>query len=162
NAQLFGRAVAPVPPAATCQGFVTNFADAIAYDRQHHHKIVPGTKPSDIMGMFPPEALPVLSGLARGFAVCDRWFSSAPTETFPNRAFACAATSQGHMNDATPTFTVPTIFGLLSAHGLPWKVYGYDAAPLTRLDYPDTTSAPDTCFGRFADFSRDAAGGTLP
>ena len=52
------------------------------------------------MGIFPPSALPVLSGLAKGFAVCDHWYSSVPTETFPNRAFACAATSQGHMNDA--------------------------------------------------------------
>jgi len=44
---------------------------------------------------FTPEALPVLSALARAYAVCDRSFASAPTETLPNRAFACAATSQG-------------------------------------------------------------------
>jgi phospholipase C len=37
------------------------------------------------------QMLPVLSGLASGFAVCDQWFSSAPTETLPNRAFVCAA-----------------------------------------------------------------------
>jgi hypothetical protein len=28
--------------------------------------------------MFTPEMLPVMSGLARGYAVSDRWFSSAP------------------------------------------------------------------------------------
>ena len=54
---------------------------------------MPGTTPADIMGIFTPEMLPVLSGLARGYAVCDHWFCSAPTETIPNRAFAAAGTS---------------------------------------------------------------------
>ena len=55
-----------------------------------------------------------------------------PTETLPNRAFACAATSQGHMDDKTHTFTSPTIFGLLDAANLGWAIYGYDAEPLTK------------------------------
>jgi phospholipase C len=38
------------------------------------------------MGMYTPVLLPVLSGLARGFAVCDHWYGSAPTETLPTRA----------------------------------------------------------------------------
>ena len=71
----------------------------------------PARPASDIMGCFTPEALPVLSALATGYAVCDHWFSSVPTETLPNRAFACAATSQGHMDDKTHTFTSPSIFG---------------------------------------------------
>ena len=78
------------------------------------------------MGVFPPAALPVLSGLAAGFAVCDHWYSTVPTETFPNRAFACAATSQGHMDDGTASFTVPTIFGLMTKHNMSWKI----SAPL--------------------------------
>ena len=55
----------------------------------------------------------MLSALAKGYAVCDQWFASVPTETLPNRAFACAGTSQGHMDDKTHTFTSPSIFGLL-------------------------------------------------
>ena len=43
-----------------------------------------------------------------------------------------------------------------------WKIYGYDAPPLTRLDFPDTTAAPDANFGDFADLQADAARGTLP
>jgi phospholipase C len=113
------------------------------------------------MGMFSPAALPVLSGLARGFAVCDHWYSSAPTETFPNRAFACAATSQGHMNDSTSSFTVRSIFGLMTAHNVTWKIYGYGAAPLTRGDFPDTLASPDANFGDFADFQAGAAAGQL-
>ena len=96
-----------------------------------------------------------MSGLAKGFAVCDHWYSSVPTETFPNRAFACAATSQGHMNDATASYTVQSIFGLMTAHNLSWKIYGYNAEPLTRANFPDTQSAPDTNFGKFADFQAD-------
>jgi phospholipase C len=112
--------------------------------------------------MFTPTMLPVLSGLARGFAVCDQWFSSAPTETLPNRAFACAGTSQGHMDDKTKTYTAPSIFGLLTKNNLDWRIYGYDAEPLTRMTFPDTTNAPETHFGLFTDFQAAAAAGTLP
>ena len=162
NAQLFGTGKEPTPPLATMSGFVTNFAAAITFDAQTHRAALAGTVPSDIMGVFTPESLPVMSGLAKGFAVCDHWYSSVPTETFPNRAFACAGTSQGHMNDATASYTVQSIFGLMTAHNLSWKIYGYNAEPLTRANYPDTQSAPDTNFGRFADFQADCANGTLP
>ena len=136
NSQLFGAGSAPTPPAATNGGFVTNFDAAIAYDQRSGRTVLAGTTAANIMGVFPPAALPVLSGLAKGFAVCDHWYSSVPTETFPNRAFACAGTSQGHMNDGTSSYTVQSIFGLMTAHKLSWKIYGYDAEPLTRANYP--------------------------
>jgi phospholipase C len=161
NSQLFGQGSPPTPPIATNTGYVTNFAAAIQWDGENKRTVLPGTVASDIMGVFPPSALPILSGLARGFAVCDHWYSSVPTETFPNRAFACAATSQGHMNDATSSYTVQSIFGLMTAHNLSWKIYGYDAEPLTRANFPDTQNAPDTNFGKFSDFQADCAGGTL-
>ncbi len=126
------------------------------------YTIVPGTTASDIMGCFTPEALPVLSALARGYAVCDHWYASAPTETLPNRAFACAATSQGHMDDKTHTFTCPSIFGLLGNHQLGWSIYGYDSEPLTKSDFPDISSAAASHFGHFTDFTAAAAAGTLP
>ena len=162
NSQLFGTGKPPSPPVATNSGFVTNFAAAIAWDAENDRTPLSGTVPSNIMGIFPPAALPVLSGLARGFAVCDHWFSSVPTMTFPNRAFACAGTSQGHMNDSSSSYTVQSVFGLMTAHKLSWKIYGYDGEPLTRRNYPDTTAAPDTCFGKFADFQSDCAAGALP
>jgi phospholipase C len=161
NVQLFGTGSPPDPPTPTMPGFVTNFASAITFDQRSNRSVLSGTTPASIMGVFPPAALPVLSGLARGFAVCDHWYSSVPTETFPNRAFACAATSQGHMNDATSSFTVPSIFGLMTTHGVSWKIYGYDAEPLTRGNFPDVMDAPDANFGKFADFQADAAAGQL-
>jgi phospholipase C len=65
------------------------------------------------------------------------------------------------MNDSTSSYTVQSIFGLMTANHLSWKIYGYDAEPLTRANYPDTTSAPDNFFGKFTDFQADAAAGTL-
>jgi phospholipase C len=82
--------------------------------------------------------------------------------TMPNRAFACAGTSQGHLDDATKKFTVGSIFGALGAAGVAWRIYGYTTAPLTKLDYPDTAAAPPANFGHFADFRADAATGRLP
>lgn len=161
NSQLFGTGSAPVPPAATNGGFGTNFAAAISYDQRCGRSVQAGTTPAAIMGMFPPSALPVLSGLARGFAVCDHWYSSAPTETFPNRAFACAGTSQGHPNDATCYYTVQSIFGLMTAYNVSWKMYGCDAEALTRAAFPDTMSAPEACFGKVAEFQADAQAGNL-
>ncbi|HUZ21251.1 MAG TPA: alkaline phosphatase family protein [Acidimicrobiales bacterium] len=163
NAQLFGSNRPPTPPISTNQGFVENFASTLAWEAGNpSYPVVPGTVAGDIMGMFTPATLPVISGLARGYAVCDHWFASAPTETMPNRAFACAATSQGHMDDKTKTFTSPSIFGLLSGHGLDWSIYGYDADPLTRLNFPDTTNAAESHFGTFPDFQHACATGTLP
>src|ERR1700728_1242825 len=161
NSQLFGSTKAAASPVATNSGFVTNFNATIAWDKTARRSVETGTTAANIMGIFTTEALPVLSGLARGFAVCDHWYSSVPTETFPNRAFACAATSQGHMNDATKSFTVPSIFGLMTDHNLSWKIYGYTSSPLTRLDFPDTVKAPAPNIAKFKDFQTDAASGNL-
>lgn len=163
NNQLFGSATAPVPAAATNSGFVTNFTYTLGWQsKDPSWSVLPGTVARNIMGIYTPQMLPVLSGLAKGFAVCDQWFASAPTETLPNRAFVCAATSQGHMNDNTKSFTCPTIFGALSAQKLDWAIYGYTEQPLTRMNFPDTTTAADSHFGVFTDFQKAAAAGTLP
>lgn len=145
------------------QGFVINFRAAIASDLAKHYKdTLPGTEPSQIMGMYPPELLPILSGLASGFAVCDVWFASAPTMTMPNRAFAAAGTSQGHLDDHTKIFTCPSIFGRLSDKNIDWAIFGYNREPLTRHDFSDTQSADESHFGHFRDFQDRAANGTLP
>jgi phospholipase C len=55
---------------------------------------------SEIMDMYLPEQLPVLSGLARSFAVSDEWFCSVPSQTNTNRAFSMAGTSRGLVNNS--------------------------------------------------------------
>ena len=163
NMQLFGTDD-PAPGATpTNQGFVVNFKAAIASDLARHFKdTLPGTQPSEIMGMYTPEMLPIMSGLAKGFAVCDHWFAAAPTQTIPNRAFAAAATSQGHLDNAVKNFTCQSIFGLLSQNNQDWAIYGYNQDPLTRLDFTDTKTADESHFGHFRDFQQRAAAGTLP
>jgi phospholipase C len=162
NSQLFGTVKAPVSAVATNKGFVTDFSYTLGWEETEKRSILPGTAANDIMGVFTPDMLPVLSGLARGYAVCDHWFASVPTETLPNRAFACAATSQGHMDDKTKSYTCPSIFGLLSKNNISWAIYGYVDPPLTRNTFSDTTDADESHFGLFTDFQAAAAHGTLP
>ena len=49
-----------------------------------------------IMAYFPLDALPALHALAREFTVCDRWFSSLPGATWPNRLYVHSGTSLAH------------------------------------------------------------------
>ena len=163
NLQLFGVD----SPASTARpsnsGFVTSFENAIAYDQTHGRpESIPGVKPSDIMGMYDPSVLPVMSALAKGFAVCDAWFSSVPTETYPNRAFALTGTSLGHLKDDFKLLHTPSIFGRMSDAGLDWSAFGYNSEPFVRTDYLDTRAADLRHFGRFSDFQSRAKAGTLP
>jgi phospholipase C len=161
NSQLFGNTTAPTPPVATNNGFIGDFSYTLGWETKEKDSVLPGTVANDIMGMHTPETLPVLSALARGFAVCDYWYGSVPTETLPNRAFLHSATSQGHMDDKTKTFTSPTIFASLTKQNISWTIYGYNADPLTRMTFTDLTGAPDASFGEFAAFQAAAANGTL-
>jgi phospholipase C len=163
NLQLFSTQHPAAGDVANNMGFVVNFKSAIASDLARNYKdTLPGTVPSEIMGAYSAEALPIMSTLARGYAVCDRWFASVPTQTIPNRAFAAAGTSQGHLDNHVKTFTCPTIFGRLSARNLDWAIYGYNSVPLTRTDFPDTLNADASHFGHFSDFKKRARDGTLP
>ena len=164
NQQLYGTDAGPSASGAVapCNGYITDYAYTLGWEAKEKWSIVAGTTEQDIMGCFPPEALPVLSALAKGYAVCDQWFSSVPTETMPNRAFVCSGTSQGHLDDKTHTFTAPSIFGLLDSHGLGFAIYGYDATPLTKETFTDISGAGATHFGLFTDFQAAAAAGTLP
>jgi phospholipase C len=163
NYQLFSTDDPAPGSVPTNQGFVINFKAAIASDlAKHYPDTLPGTDPSEIMGMYTPEMLPIMSGLAKGFAVCDRWHSSAPTQTIPNRAFAAAATSQGHLDNHIKVFTCPSIYGRMTDKKIDWGIYGYNRDPLTRLDFTDTQHADESHFGHFRDFQARAKAGTLP
>jgi phospholipase C len=163
NFQLFSAHSPPDGAVPTNKGFVINFQNAIAYDQSQNFKdTLPGTRPSEIMGMYTPEMLPVMSALARGYAVCDQWFASAPTQTLPNRTFAAAATSMGYLKNHHIVFNTPSIFGRLSDKNVDWAIFGYNSPPMTRQDFPDTKNAPDSHIGLFSDFQARAKAGTLP
>jgi phospholipase C len=90
--------------------------------------------PGIIMNCFTPDRLPVMNGLANAYAVCDHWFSSVPTQTFPNRSFVHAATSSGYVynmwetkgdpfKDGILINKTPTIYNLLEQAGVSWHIY---------------------------------------
>src|SRR6516165_8547404 len=124
NTQLFGMpnvgSPAPIP---TMDGFVKNYVNQPANAGQTFD-------PKNVMHYFTPKQVPVISQLARQFAVCDRWFASAPCQTWPNRWFVHAATADGHENNNPPHFPdVPTIFNRLELAGIgSWKIYFHDFA----------------------------------
>ncbi len=64
------------------------------------------------------DSVPILRQLAERFAVCDRWFSSMPGPTWPNRFFVHAATSGGLDNS-------PSVKRMFKAIVLNRK-YGFD------------------------------------
>jgi phospholipase C len=163
NSELFGTQDAPSPIApASNNGFVTNFAYTLGWEGKDPGSVIAGTQPSAIMGMYTPATLPILSKLATGYAVCDHWYASAPTETFPNRAFVSQATSQGFVQDKScSVFTAPSIFTALAKKSKTWSVYGYDAPPLMRGSVADIAHAPESQFGEFADFQKAAKSGNL-
>jgi len=163
NYQLFQTDDPEAGQVATNKGFVIDFKAAIASDLAKGFKdTLTGTQPSEIMGMYSPEMLPIMSSLAKGFAVCDHWFSSAPTQTLPNRGFAAAATSLGFLQNAhAKFFTTTSIFGLMGKNNVDWSIFGYNREPMTRMDFPDTRAAADSHYGHFRDFEERAADGTL-
>jgi phospholipase C len=75
-----------------------------------------------------PAQVPVLSRLALDFAVCDQWFCSVPGETWPNRNFLHAATSDNETDIEIRAYTNRTIFELLEDNGATWRIY-YDDTP---------------------------------
>jgi len=69
----------------------------------------------EVMGAYTADQLPALYGLAQSYAVSDRWFSSVPTETNPNRAYSVCGTSLGAVdNKDLEYYDAPTLFNVLS------------------------------------------------
>ena len=167
NGQLFSSDTPPASGEAANDGFVTSFANELQNPAHPLDPKLAGAVPASIMGMYAAETLPVLSGLAKGFAVCDGWFASVPTQTFPNRAFAVAGTSLGYTDNSArgvPAFNTPSVFGKLADSGQTWKIYGYSGDPLTSHDFPDTVQPGPNgeVVSGFARFQSDAAAGQLP
>jgi phospholipase C len=87
--------------------------------------------PSSIMGYAKEDSMPVIHTLAKNGCVATRWFSSCPTETFPNRDYVVSGTSRGSVADVPFKLwqffnTAPTIFDKLSNNGLSWRIYYQD------------------------------------
>jgi len=112
--QLFGTATPVVGGAADMSGFLKDYSAPDAG----------GSTAAQIMQTFGPQEANVINDLARNFAVCDEWYSSVPTETWPNRGFVHTGSSDGHINnDDYEPYDIPTIFNVLESHGKSWGVF---------------------------------------
>ena len=161
---------APAGPAAppAMDGFVADYISAVTAET--------GKEPGydeyvQIMTGYTPEQLPVVSGLARGFAAFDHWFCEVPSQTFANRSFFHAASSSGFVVNMSPPESFPvhntaeTIFERLEAAQLTWRVY---CDPPSHISLTGLIHAP-RLLGRFGShffttdqFLEDAASGQLP
>jgi len=106
--QLFGPEAPSPNPTWPNLGFVINYA-----------KVTGTNIPVEIMEPFSTAQLPVISALAANFAISDLYFSSVPSQTWPNRSFIHAGTSNGNVNNGDiPNpfdWDVRNIFNVLEA-----------------------------------------------
>lgn len=99
-----------------------------------HEYSVMGADAKDIMGYYRLGFLPALQKLAQQFTVCDRWFSSVPGPTWPNRFYIHSGSSNGYFcmpSTETPfshwhRYSQKTIFNALADSGKTWRVYYHD------------------------------------
>src|SRR5215471_5414473 len=87
------------------------------------------TKGIRVMGFYDGNDLPAPYSLATQFATSDRFYAPAPVQTEVVRLWSMAATSQGFVHPPAETsgfLTAPTIFQLLDAAKVSWKIYSVD------------------------------------
>ncbi len=136
------------------------------------------------MGYYDGADVPVYDHLAEEFAVCDRWFSSVPGATWPNRLYALCGRAASSRDDpplyVPPLYRLPSFVRHLDAHHVSWRWYSFDPATLRLADaryvlghhrkfaYFSTAGLPwktvlnVSVSAKIACFLDDAARGTLP
>jgi len=164
----------PQPTTPPMDGFVNDYINTL--------QALDGKEPTaefygKIMQCFTPEQTPVLSTLAKEFAVFDHWYCSVPSQTWCNRAFWHAATSGGEVINAVgeggstidslksmlawkeKVWEQPTLFDRLKEKNKSYTIYA-DLFPLTcvvnGINYLENTKL------NFTDFIDDAKKGDLP
>ncbi len=116
-----------------------------------------------IMFYFPPEKLPVLTTLARSYAVFNGWFSSIPGPTICNRAFAHYGTSFGHVDMNLFYLNTPflSIYDRLLKAGRTAKLYYYDRSSST-MEVVNLLKNQPKIFATYPQFLEDCKRGELP
>ena len=133
--------------------------------------VFPGDTPGTVMTYHTAPQLPVYAYLAEEFAICDRWFSSVPGATMPNRCYAIAGRAQGSRDNINPPlYHLKSFVRHLDHAGVSWRWYSHDDVPmLWFIDqfYAASNLSRPAYFDRQGllgrkSFLQDAAAGTLP
>lgn len=150
-------------------GFIASYFGLASKDGIHPD-VTDSTKinqidPERIMHCFDSSQLPVLTALAQEFAVCDRWFSSLPGPTWPNRFFIHAASSGGlddspsDLETASSTFLNGyrfqngTVYDSLEDKCFDWNVFMGDELPQVFAISGMTDRRIEGHFDDFANFA---------
>jgi phospholipase C len=137
-------------------------ADMRGFVRDYHLACGDPVHARNVMKCFTPETLPILSTLAREYAVCDRWFASVPGSTIPNRMFVHGASSEGSVNqDAIDApFLLKTVFESMGADTpYDYRIYSSGASILLANKYLMQHQGK---FFKYDNFKEDARRGNLP
>jgi phospholipase C len=119
----------------------------------------------EAMGYYTPEVLPFAYALASTFTLANRWFSSVPGPTYPNRRFLLAGTAYGGtvtdlsalLDSAPPN---GTIFDVMSDNDVNWCDYFSDV-PATFV-IPSIVEKHFDHHAPISKFFDDCRQGTLP
>ncbi|KAH6810743.1 non-specific phospholipase C2 [Perilla frutescens var. frutescens] len=122
--------------------------------------------PQSVMNGFQPDKVGVYKALVSEFAVFDRWFSSVPASTQPNRLYVHSGTSHGATSNVVALlakgYPQRTIFDDLHDAGIAFGIY-FQNIPAT-LFYRNLRKLK--FIGKFHSyehsFKKDAAAGKLP
>jgi phospholipase C len=116
-----------------CGGFVANFARVSAERAQKAGTADPD--PGLVMGYYDGHDLPVYDHFANEYLVVDRWFSSVPGATWPNRLYSLTGQAAGSRDDISPPiYSLPAFPRLLDEHGVDWCWYSFDPGTLRAID----------------------------
>ena len=115
---------------------------------------------SRTMGYYTKDDLPFYYSLYNTFATSDRYFSSLLGPTYPNRFYLYSATSFGLTSNNSPSGDPKSVFNLLDAKKISWKVY-FTEVPFTAL-YPYVQKNAAGHLFPISQYYADAAAGQLP
>lgn len=152
NKQLYFGTPGPSGPPAM-NGFVQSYYDQ-EKNVSHSRKI---------MYYFPEDKLPVLTTLAKNYALFNGWFSSIPGPTLCNRAFAHYGTSFGQVSMDVFYYHKQylSIYERLLNAGHSAKVYYFDPAS-SSLEVVNLLQEQPKLFGTYSQFLQDCKSGALP
>ncbi|HXO37258.1 MAG TPA: alkaline phosphatase family protein, partial [Candidatus Acidoferrum sp.] len=145
-------------------GFVHTAAGLATFDGD------PDTKGVRSMGFYTQADLPSPYWFATQFATSDRWYNPEPAQTEATRLYSLAATSQGLVHppqDSNTQLTAKTIFQLLDAANISWKIYSVDRQPDGKLisnlrNFQPYASTKEDHIVPISQFFTDVQAGTLP